>query len=68
VRTQVLEVNDVEPLRAQIESFFDAANNRTPPIVSGEDGLRALSLALKTLEQIHEHTVRIGASLPIPPA
>jgi predicted dehydrogenase len=66
VRTQVLEVNDVEPLRAQIDSFFDASINRTQPIVSGEDGLRALSLALKTLEQIHEHTVRIGASLPTP--
>jgi predicted dehydrogenase len=60
VRTQVLEVNDVEPLRAQTESFFDAAINRAPPVVSGEDGRRALSLALKTLEQIHEHTVRIG--------
>lgn len=60
VRTQVLEVNDVEPLRAQTESFFDAAINRASPFVSGEDGRRALSLALKTLEQIHEHTVRIG--------
>lgn len=62
VRTQVLEVKDVEPLRAEIESFFDAAGNRTGAIVSGEDGRRALSLALRTLEQIHEHTVRIGAA------
>ena len=66
VRTQVLEVNDVEPLRAQIESFFDAAINRTQPIVSGEDGRRALSLALRTLEQIQEHTVRIGAAISAP--
>jgi predicted dehydrogenase len=63
VRTQVLEVNDVEPLRAQTESFFDAAINRTQPIVSGEDGRRALSLALRTLAQIHDHTVRIGAAI-----
>jgi predicted dehydrogenase len=62
VRTQVLEVKDVEPLRAEIESFFDAAQNQTQPIVSGEDGRRALSLALRTLDQIHEHTVRIGAA------
>jgi Mg2+/Co2+ transporter CorC len=48
VRTQVLEVNDVEPLRSQIESFVDAASNRTQPIVSGEDGRRALSLALRS--------------------
>ena len=66
VRTQVLEVNDVEPLRAQLESFVDAAVNRTGPIVSGEDGRRALSLALRTLEQIHEHTVRIGAAISAP--
>jgi predicted dehydrogenase len=66
VRTQVLEVNDVEPLRAQTESFFEAAINRTQPIVSGEDGRRALSLALRTLEQIHEHTVRIGATFATP--
>ena len=63
VRTQVLEVDDVEPLRAQTKSFFEAAINRTRPIVSGEDGRRALSLALKTLAQIHEHTVRIGAAV-----
>ena len=63
VRTQVLEVNEVEPLRAQIESFLDAAGNRSRPVVSGEDGRRALSLALRTLEQIHEHTVRIGATI-----
>lgn len=63
VRTQVLEVDDVEPLRVQIGTFFDAAINRTQPIVSGEDGRRALSLALRTLAQIQEHTVRIGAAI-----
>ena len=66
VRTQVLEVSDIEPLQAQIESFFDAAINRTQPIVSGEAGRRALSLALRTLEQIHDHTVRIGAAISGP--
>jgi len=62
VRTQVLEVQNVEPLRAEIESFFDAAISNSKPAVSGEDGRRALSLALRTLEQIHEHTVRIAAA------
>ena len=62
VRTQVLEVQNVEPLRAEIESFFDAGINHAQPVVSGEDGRRALSLALRTLEQIHEHTLRIGAA------
>jgi predicted dehydrogenase len=61
VNTKVLEINNVEPLRAEIESFIDSASNNSKPLVSGEDGRRALSLALRTLEQIHEHTVRIGA-------
>ena len=65
VNTQTLEVKDIEPLRAEIEAFLDAAMNRSPPAVSGEDGRRALALALRTLEQIHEHTVKtsIGALL-----
>jgi predicted dehydrogenase len=60
VQTQVLEVNNIEPLRAEIESFLTAAESGTRPIVSGEDGRRALSLALRTLAQISDHTVRTG--------
>lgn len=60
VRTQVLEADNVEPLRAEIESFIKAAESQSRPVVSGEDGRRALSLALRTLEQIRDHTVRTG--------
>jgi predicted dehydrogenase len=60
VNTRVLEINDVEPLRVEIESFLRSATERARPLVSGEDGRRALALALRTLEQIHEHTGRIG--------
>ena len=60
VQTRVLEINNIEPLRAEIESFLTAAETRTRPIVSGEDGRRALSLALRTLAQISDHTVRTG--------
>ena len=63
VRTQVLEVQNVEPLRAEIESFLDAAANHSRPLVSGEDGKRALALALRTLEQIHHHTVKTGVGV-----
>jgi predicted dehydrogenase len=63
VNTRVLEVKDVEPLRAETEAFLQAAAERSRPIVSGEDGRRALSLALRTLEQIHEHTVRLSDKL-----
>lgn len=61
VHTQILDVNNVEPLRAEIESFLLAATTSSKPSVSGQDGRRALSLALRTLEQIHEHTTRIQA-------
>lgn len=63
VNTRILDVATVEPLRAEIESFLNAASQNLRPVVSGEDGRRALSLALRTLEQIHEHTVRIGAGV-----
>src|SRR3989441_8743200 len=63
VNTNVLQIKSVEPLRAEIESFLQAATERSRPVVSGEDGRRALSLALRTLEQIHEHTVRLSDKL-----
>jgi predicted dehydrogenase len=62
VRTNILEVTNVEPLRAEIESFLQAAASGSRPIVSGEDGRRALALALRTLEQIHAHTEKTGVS------
>jgi predicted dehydrogenase len=62
VNTRTLEVDDVEPLRAEIESFLISATDRTRPIVSGEDGRRALALALRTLQQIEEHTVRFDVN------
>src|SRR5437588_9037844 len=56
VQTQVLAVKEVEPLRAEIQSFLNAAMTGSRPAVSGEDGRRALSLALRTLDEIHQHT------------
>ncbi|HEV8589242.1 MAG TPA: Gfo/Idh/MocA family oxidoreductase [Pyrinomonadaceae bacterium] len=60
VRTQVLETKNVEPLRAEIESFLAAGATGSQPLVSGEDGKRALALALRALQQIHDHTVETG--------
>lgn len=62
VNTRILEVENVEPLRAEIESFLNAAQDGSRPVVSGEDGRRALALALRTLEQIHAHTAKSGVS------
>ena len=68
VKTEVLEVKDVEPLRAEIESFLQAASDHSQPIVSGADGRRALALALGALDRIHEHTVKTGVSAFLPNA
>ncbi len=39
-------INHVEPLRAELESFIAAAASGDRPVVSGQDGIRALGLAL----------------------
>ena len=57
-----LDIVDVEPLRAEIVSFLDAARDGTPPAVSGLEGRNALGLALRTLERIREHAEHPGVS------
>lgn len=62
VHVRNLDVLDIEPLRAEIGSFIEAASSGGKAAVSGSDGRRALALALRALERIHEHSsrVRIG--------
>lgn len=52
---QPLTVVKEEPLRVEVEAFLKAVRTRTRPFVSGEDGLRALSVALAILDKIEEH-------------
>lgn len=60
VNVRPLEIKNIEPLRAEIEAFIDAATNGQPSPVSGIEGRRALVLALRALERIHEHTSKAG--------
>jgi len=62
VRINHLDIVDVEPLRAEIVSFLDAARDGTAPAVSGLEGRNALGLALRTLERIREHAEHPGVS------
>ena len=62
VNTRYLEIEDIEPLRAEIESFLHAAQTGSPSPISGQDGRRALALALRALERIHEHAAHPGVS------
>jgi predicted dehydrogenase len=57
-----LDVVDVEPLRAEIVSFFEAVRDGKPAAISGVEGRNALSLALRTLERIREHAAHPGVS------
>jgi predicted dehydrogenase len=53
------QVNQVEPLRLEIESFLEAVRSRTTPRVSAEDGRAALALALEINRAIAEHARRV---------
>lgn len=42
-----------DALKSEIESFLDCIQNDRRPIVSGEDGLRALETAIRITEQVY---------------
>lgn len=43
-------IADGEPLKNELESFVESIQTDSPPVVDGEDGLRALELALRIEE------------------
>ena len=51
-------VQPEEPLKAELQSFLDAVRRRATPLVSLEDGRRALAAALQILEAIRQHAER----------
>jgi predicted dehydrogenase len=48
-----------EPLRAELRSFLDAVRTRSQPLVSFEDGRRALALALDIVAAMREHNQKV---------
>jgi predicted dehydrogenase len=54
VTTRKLTYPDSDPLADQIASFVRAVQNGAVPVVSGEDGKRALEVALNIMEQIEQ--------------
>jgi predicted dehydrogenase len=53
-------VTSEEPLQAELRSFLHAVRKRSTPVVSLEDGRRALALALEILGAIREHGKKVG--------
>jgi predicted dehydrogenase len=54
------EVTREEPLHAELRAFLHAVRTRTSPLVTLEQGRRALAVALDILATIRTHSKRIG--------
>ena len=48
-----------EPLHAELQSFLESVRTRSKPLVSLEDGRRALGLAFDIVEAIRQHGTRL---------
>ena len=59
--TVSLPVEEAEPLRRELDAFFEAVRSGGAPVVSGKDGLTALSVAKLLLLAADE-----GRSVPLP--
>ena len=54
------QVEAGEPLKAELRSFLDSVRRSSTPVVSLEDGRRALALALEIVADIQKHGSRIN--------
>jgi predicted dehydrogenase len=52
-----------EPLKLELESFFESVATRRAPVVTGEQGLAALEVAQAILDRIEEHALLVAATL-----
>jgi predicted dehydrogenase len=58
-----LPVTKDEPLRLELEGFFESIATRQPPRVTGEQGLAALEVACEILDKIEEHYRLVAKTL-----
>ena len=64
---QPLAVAKDEPLRLEMEAFIEAVRTRERPRASGEEGLRALEVALAILAKIEEHAEVVAQQIQLLP-
>jgi predicted dehydrogenase len=57
VQIEELTIDDVEPLRAELESFVHAVTTRSRPLVSANDGLAAVDLATRIVAAIGNNSL-----------
>lgn len=60
---QSANIQKEEPLRLELESFFDCVEQRRTPQVTGEDARRALEVAVEILDKIEKHSRVVAHSL-----
>jgi len=60
IKINRLEINDIEPLRAEILAFLDCVKRDQASPISAFEGRRALNLALGVLEKIDLHRSRLN--------
>jgi predicted dehydrogenase len=60
---QSASIKKEEPLRLELESFFDCVEQHRTPQVTGEDARRALKVAVEILDKIEEHSRVVAHSL-----
>jgi predicted dehydrogenase len=60
IKMEKPSVTAEEPLQAEIKSFLDAVRTRTQPVVSLDDGRRALKVALDVAAAIQSHGKKIN--------
>jgi predicted dehydrogenase len=57
VHFEELPIDDVEPLRAELDSFVEAVRGRSRPLVAAEDGLHAVEVAARIVGMIGARTL-----------
>jgi predicted dehydrogenase len=63
ISSNPMPVEKDEPLRLELESFFECVETRAAPRVSGADACRALEVALAIVAGIEEHSQVVARSL-----
>ncbi|NIM22230.1 MAG: Gfo/Idh/MocA family oxidoreductase, partial [Candidatus Latescibacteria bacterium] len=52
IRAEIIEIKDGDALADEIDSFLESVQRRSRPLVSGEEGLKALEIASTISEQL----------------
>ena len=60
IKKEKLEIIPKEPLRSEIESFVRCIKEGDTPIVTGEDGMKAIELAYRIIDNMDRHREIVG--------